>query len=59
MGDKGRKIAEKLREFEGAWRMQEDREVWLGDEEETGSCSAGEERNASLGTVGAGNHFAE
>ena len=39
--------------------MQEDREVWLGDEEETGSCSAGEERNASLGTVGAGNHFAE
>ena len=39
--------------------MQEDREVWLGDEEETGSCSAGEEWNASLGTVGAGNHFAE
>ena len=58
-GDKGRKIAEKLRGLEGAWRRQEDREVWLGDEEGKGSCSAGEEWDASLGTVGAGNHFAE
>ncbi|KAL8793543.1 MAG: hypothetical protein Q9195_003916 [Heterodermia aff. obscurata] len=58
-GDKGRKIAEKLRGLEGAWRTQKDREVWLRDDVDSRSCSAGEEWDASLGTIGAGNHFAE
>ncbi|MCJ1364633.1 hypothetical protein MMC16_003747 [Acarospora aff. strigata] len=60
-GDKGRRVAEKLRGLEGAWRTQEDRETWLMDEvdgQET-SVSAGEEWDTSLGTIGAGNHFAE
>ena len=56
-GDKGRKVAEKLRGLEGAWRSQADREHWLKDDK--GSCSAGEEWDAALGTIGAGNHFAE
>ena len=58
-GDKGRKIAEKLRGLEGAWRTQKDREVWLRDDVDSRSYSAGEEWDASLGTIGAGNHFAE
>lgn len=60
-GDKGQKIAEKLRGLEGAWRTQQDRETWLrpssGGEEQ--NCSAGEAWDMSLGTIGAGNHFAE
>jgi RNA-splicing ligase RtcB len=56
-GDKGKKVAEKLRGLEGAWRSQADREKWLKDD--IGSCSAGEEWDAALGTIGAGNHFAE
>ena len=58
-GDKGRKIAEKLRGLEGAWRTQEARETWLNIDGETACCSAGEEWDAALGTIGAGNHFAE
>lgn len=59
-GDKGRKIAEKLRGLEGVWRTQSDREAWLSDEGVAGgSSSAGEEWDAALGTIGAGNHFAE
>lgn len=58
-GDKGRKIAEKLRGLEGAWRTQKDREVWLRKSDGSNSSSAGEEWDASLGTIGAGNHFAE
>ncbi|CAF9910883.1 MAG: hypothetical protein HETSPECPRED_010220 [Heterodermia speciosa] len=58
-GDKGRKVAEKLRGLEGAWRTQKDREVWLRDDVGSRSYSAGEEWDASLGTIGAGNHFAE
>ncbi|KAJ9668558.1 hypothetical protein H2201_001200 [Coniosporium apollinis] len=56
-GDKGRKVAEKLRGLEGAWRTQQEREVWLTDGEE--ECSAGPEWDSALGTIGAGNHFAE
>ncbi|KAF2657508.1 hypothetical protein K491DRAFT_703385 [Lophiostoma macrostomum CBS 122681] len=56
-GDKGRKVAEKLRGLEGPWRTRTDREQWLRDEE--GSCSAGEEWDRAVGTIGAGNHFAE
>ena len=56
-GDKGRKVAEKLRGLEGPWRKQVDRELWLT---ESDTCySAGLEWDASLGTIGAGNHFAE
>lgn len=59
-GDKGRKIAEKLRGLEGAWRTQSDREAWLSDGDVAGgSSSAGEEWDGALGTIGAGNHFAE
>jgi len=59
-GDKGRKIADKLRGLEGPWRDQVTREVWLGSNEASGSSfSAGEEWDKALGTVGAGNHFAE
>jgi RNA-splicing ligase RtcB len=56
-GDKGKKVAEKLRGLEGAWRTQAEREIWLKDE--TGSCSAGREWDQAVGTIGAGNHFAE
>lgn len=56
--DKGRKIAEKLRGLEGPWRTQRDREIWLTDNEGT-KCSAGEQWDKLLGTIGAGNHFAE
>ncbi|KAF1840857.1 release factor H-coupled R [Cucurbitaria berberidis CBS 394.84] len=56
-GDKGRKVAEKLRGLEGAWRTQAQREVWLRNHD--GSCSAGEQWDSALGTIGAGNHFAE
>ena len=58
-GDKGRKIAEKLRGLEGIWRTQKDREVWLRGDVDSCSYSAGDEWDASLGTIGAGNHFAE
>ncbi|MCJ1399483.1 hypothetical protein MMC11_002685 [Xylographa trunciseda] len=65
-GDKGRKVAEKLRGLEGAWRTQTDREAWLSEAcapssttAESASASAGEEWDAALGTIGAGNHFAE
>ena len=59
-GDKGRKIADRLRGLEGPWKNQETREVWLrNDDDEEVSCSAGEEWDKALGTVGAGNHFAE
>ena len=58
-GDKGRKIAEKLRGLEGSWRTQEAREIWLEGEDAGPVCSAGDKWDASLGTVGAGNHFAE
>lgn len=64
-GDKGRRVAEKLRGLEGAWRRREDRERWLVAEEEERdgrgerSVSAGEEWDVALGTIGAGNHFAE
>ncbi|KAJ4320172.1 hypothetical protein N0V94_003533 [Neodidymelliopsis sp. IMI 364377] len=56
-GDKGKKVAEKLRGLEGPWGTQELRELWLQDKD--GSCSAGEQWDSSLGTIGAGNHFAE
>ncbi|KAL6718066.1 hypothetical protein ACLMJK_004151 [Lecanora helva] len=56
--DKGRKIADKLRGLEGAWRTQKARELWLDDEYDP-SASAGVEWDASLGTIGAGNHFVE
>ncbi|KAL5411331.1 hypothetical protein PMIN03_004928 [Paraphaeosphaeria minitans] len=56
-GDRGRKVAEKLRGMEGAWRTAEARERWL--EDEWGMCGAGEEWDGSVGTIGAGNHFAE
>lgn len=60
-GDKGRRVAEKLRGLEGVWRTREDRERWLTDGSggQESSMSAGEEWDRSLGTIGAGNHFAE
>lgn len=63
-GDKGRKVAEKLRGLEGAWRTQSNRVTWLtdasiSDESAATSVSAGEQWDAALGTIGAGNHFAE
>ena len=57
-GDRGKKIAEKLRGLEGRWRTAKAREVWLEASNGT-SFSAGAEWDASLGTIGAGNHFAE
>ena len=56
-GDKARKVAEKLRGLEGSWRSQKERELWLLDKND--SNSAGPAWDASLGTIGAGNHFAE
>ncbi|KAF2815483.1 uncharacterized protein BDZ99DRAFT_459331 [Mytilinidion resinicola] len=55
-GDRGRKVAERLRRLEGAWRDKEQREAWLNWEKES---TAGEEWDKALGTIGAGNHFAE
>lgn len=46
-----------MRGLEGSWRTQEHRKLWLQDEK--GSCSAGDQWDISLGTIGAGNHFAE
>ncbi|KAJ4367410.1 hypothetical protein N0V83_006992 [Neocucurbitaria cava] len=56
-GNKGKKVAEKLRGLEGAWRTRAYREAWL--ENDDGSCSVGEQWDSALGTIGAGNHFAE
>ncbi|KAH7414472.1 tRNA-splicing ligase [Phaeosphaeria sp. MPI-PUGE-AT-0046c] len=56
-GNRGKKIAEKLRGLEGPWRTQADREAWLQEKDST--WSAGEEWDKALGTIGAGNHFAE
>ena len=56
-GDKGRKIADRLKGLEGPWRTKVEREVWLA--EGSGICGARDEWDKSLGTVGAGNHFAE
>jgi len=63
-GDKGRRVGEKLRGLEGAWRTQKDRVAWLTGMDavvgSSGSCaSAGNEWDSALGTIGAGNHFAE
>ena len=56
-GDKSKKIADKLRGLEGSWRTQAAREAWLQDG--ASSVSAGMQWDESLGTIGAGNHFAE
>ncbi|OAK98985.1 release factor H-coupled R [Phaeosphaeriaceae sp. SRC1lsM3a] len=56
-GDKGKKVAEKLRGLEGPWRTQAQRVAWL--QEKDSIWSAGEEWDKALGTIGAGNHFAE
>ena len=61
-GDQGRKVADRLRGLEGLWRSQKEREAWLTERTSKGitQCwSAGEEWDKSLGTIGAGNHFAE
>ncbi|KAF2761753.1 hypothetical protein EJ05DRAFT_183996 [Pseudovirgaria hyperparasitica] len=55
--DKGKKVGEKLHGLEGPWRSQTEREAWLTEGHE--SHSAGAEWDESLGTIGAGNHFAE
>jgi RNA-splicing ligase RtcB len=56
-GDKGKKISESLRGLEGPWKSLAMREAWLTH---NGKCySAGDEWDRSLGTIGAGNHFAE
>ena len=57
-GDKGKKVAEKLRGLEGPWRTQAYRETWLQDGKGN-SYSTGEQWDNALGTIGAGNHFAE
>jgi RNA-splicing ligase RtcB len=56
-GDRGKKVAQKLCGLEGAWRTQKTRESWLQDH--AGSCSVGDEWDRAIGTIGAGNHFAE
>lgn len=52
-GGKGEKVAERLRGLEGKWRTKGERGMWLGD------CEGGQEWDESVGTIGAGNHFAE
>lgn len=56
-GTKGKKVAEKLRGLEGPWRTQSHREAWLRDDHD--NRSVGEQWDVALGTIGAGNHFAE
>ena len=63
-GEKGRRVGEKLRGLEGAWRTQNARAAWLahvgGAEGALRSCvSAGDNWGSALGTIGLGNHFAE
>ena len=62
-GDKAQRIANSLRGVEGPWRDRSSRLAWLsaasiasGKQE---IPTAGEDFDASLGTIGAGNHFAE
>lgn len=58
----GQKVADQLRGLEGPWRTQNDRIVWLTEPMVDGQAqcwSAGEEWDKALGTIGAGNHFAE
>jgi len=58
----GKKVADRLRGLEGSWRTQPDREAWLTeilDDGQKQCWSAQEEWDKSLGTIGAGNHFAE
>ena len=62
VGEKGRKVAAKIRGVEGPWRTQQDRINWLtvdSQADEPVSISAGAEWDAALGTIGAGNHFGE
>ncbi|KAA8904189.1 tRNA-splicing ligase RtcB-domain-containing protein [Sphaerosporella brunnea] len=49
------RIAETLRGLEGAWMTSRERSAWLGVENSSGV----EKFDAALGTIGAGNHFAE
>ncbi|KAH9865756.1 hypothetical protein J1614_009343 [Plenodomus biglobosus] len=56
-GDKGKRVAEKLRGLEGQWKSPAHREAWLQNNHD--SCAAGEQWDISLGTIGAGNHFVE
>lgn len=56
-GLKGKKVAEKLRGLEGPWKTPSHREAWLRASHD--SLSVGEHWDAMLGTIGAGNHFAE
>jgi RNA-splicing ligase RtcB len=58
-GDKGKKVAEKLRGLEGPWRTQAHREMWLKENDSGRTAGASEEWDKALGTIGAGNHFAE
>ena len=51
---------ESLRGAEGRWRTERERKTWLGgDGDKDGFADGGEVANRNLGTVGAGNHFAE
>ena len=63
-GDKGMKVAERLRGLEGAWRTQKAREAWLSNLRsaegfEVSSAIVGPEWDSALGTIGAGNHFGQ
>ena len=53
-GNRARRVAERLVGLEGAWRAAEDRSAWLGWD-----STKVAEFSESLGTIGAGNHFAE
>lgn len=56
-GDKGKKIADNVRLLEVKRSSQKSREAWLTKGGKR--FSAGEEWDLALGTIGAGNHFAE
>ncbi|KAF2856316.1 release factor H-coupled R [Plenodomus tracheiphilus IPT5] len=55
--DKGKRVADRLRGLEGQWKTQAHRELWLQNDQD--SFAAGKQWDVSLGTIGAGNHFAE
>jgi len=50
------RVAETLRGLEGPWLGTREREAWLGGE---GNATGIERFDQALGTIGAGNHFAE
>ncbi|KAI9890718.1 MAG: hypothetical protein M1814_003648 [Vezdaea aestivalis] len=59
-GDKAKRITNHLVGLEGPWRTTRERKIWLSSSGNTeGDLTTNESLDMLLGTIGAGNHFAE